>query len=109
MSLAELAEITSTKLLPYRKQLLHCPKCDWGPARVPSFLVRWFDIPHAVFKTGYCTGGQDPEKTATMVTPMGEFHQKYTPICTGISEEHLHLTCTHCGYHFLMETCPPRD
>jgi len=104
MELNDIAELRLAKLLPFQRSMRECPKCGWGPSHRPGWMVRWFDIPHAAFKVSYCGGGLDAEKTARVVTLQGEVEHTWNPACAGVAEAHLHLSCTHCGYHFLMET-----
>jgi ribosomal protein L37E len=104
MDYSEIAELAVMKPVPFQVQMRTCPKCGWGPSKRPGFLIRWFDIPHAAFKVSWCPGSQDLEKVTKIVTLSGEVDHKYNPVCAGVSENHLHLSCTHCGFHFLMET-----
>lgn len=102
--LNELEDIARLKLRPFERQIRECPKCGYGPWRVPGWIVQWFDLPWTRFKVIYCAGGMEAEKTVMNVTLMGAFEQTVTVACAGVSQAHLHQFCQHCGFHFLMET-----
>lgn len=108
MEYNEIAELASAKPVPFQKQLKTCPKCGWGPTHMPGLFVRWFDLAHCAFRVNYCKGGQDPEKTVTHATIAGLVEQTVNPICAGVGQDHLHISCTHCGFHFLMESMDAR-
>lgn len=93
---------------------------------VPTFPSS--DMPFAVIasmpsvlRRRYCPGGQEPETPATAesdvpkilsafvgsVLPMLTAMNGAKPnlnICAGVLEEHLHVTCSNCGFEFLMAT-----
>lgn len=109
MSLTEIGDMPEMKTLkpvPYQRQMKSCPKCGWRPMRLSGVFVRWFDLPHAMFAVSYCRGSMDPERDITMALPDRDVTRTIQIPCAGVHEDHLHVTCTHCKFHFLMK---PRD
>ena len=98
----ELAELKPLRLKPFERQLKSCAKCGYrGLIRLPGWIIRWLDLPYAHFKVHYCPGGQEPQKTfPTLLGPEVNINMP----CAGMTEDHLHCQCGHCGYAFLMET-----
>ena len=89
-----------------------CIKC--GSTSLPS---------HGHIGTRYCAGGKEPEERpeeshdpmtqiATVFSKVASVHNQVGAplvpsrlnICAGIGEEHLHKTCSGCGYEWLTET-----
>ena len=79
--------------------------------------------PSYAITTRFCPGGQEPEQKgdnelvetakimAAAVSAINPAASKLIPdstskinICAGIAEEHLHRTCSNCGFEFLMAT-----
>ena len=91
---------------------------DFGP---PSVFLPQGKIP-GVILTRYCAGGKEPEerpeespdpmahiaaifsKVASVHNQVGALVPAKLNICAGIGEEHLHKTCSACGYEWLMKT-----
>lgn len=104
--LHELAELAAGKLHRFRRQIKECSKCGWGPRPVPGLIVRWLNLTHTAFKVWYCIGGHAPEQQFVLETPLGRSEHQVQVLCAGISHNHLHVVCLHCGFQFLME---PKD
>ncbi len=117
---------TAIKIQPFTV-LAGCPKC--GAGQPPSAMsVSTMSIHPVAFigemRTRYCSGGKEPEAEPDQSSPLAitdAFHKIVSSlpgagealgsslprsfnICAGITQEHLHRTCSNCQYEFLMAT-----
>lgn len=100
-AVAEMPEMQTLDLKPYVKSPKECPKCGRGPIPVPAWFIRTLDLAWSRFKIGYCRGGVP----AVVEHDMGPFGKhEHHPICAGVQEPHLHVTCSNCEHSYLMKT-----
>ena len=94
-----LPELAGLRLLPFQT-VNHCPKCRHGRVRLPVFLIRILELPFAHFDMAYCRGGMP----VAIEHDMGSFGKhEDRPRCAGVTEEHIHVRCSRCGYNWLMQ------
>jgi hypothetical protein len=68
-------------------------------------------------QTRYCPGGQEPETETeknpieaflsllpSLGSPLAAARKPGINICAGIGEDHLHKTCSRCGFEWLTKT-----
>lgn len=103
-AVASLPEMQSVKLKKYRREWRVCPKCGHIPFRLPALLIRWLELPWTHFEIGYCRGGHAPVEKSSVDLPFGKVEQEHRPICAGVTEPHLHVTCQQCHHSFLTKT-----
>lgn len=80
---------------PYRARPV-CPKCNWG-------ITVYDRIRHgdrSAQQYSFCKGGLDSRQK--VVTMFGEREMQVS--CFGIFDEHIHLQCNRCSFHWLMQT-----
>lgn len=74
-----------------------CRKCGW---RV-GFWARFFIHGWSAQQWSYCSGNHDSTRE---VSDMFGRKREVEVTCAGVFEEHLHLQCTRCSFHWLMRT-----
>jgi hypothetical protein len=97
--LEQIPEIARLNVLPHGR-LTRCPGCGNPSRKLPRWLLLFLGMQNIAFRVSHCDGGLDPQ--VRMQTPLGEVEA--TRVCAGIPHEHLHVVCTLCGTHLLMET-----
>lgn len=97
--LYQLPEIGRLKVLPHQP-MKRCPGCGIASRTWPYWLLKLLGIQNVAFRLTHCDGGLDPQ--VEMNTPFGKVEG--TRVCAGIQTKHLHVVCSFCGTHLLMET-----
>lgn len=105
-----------------------CNKCGAADARIqfdpqdgPVAIAPMSPYSVSVINTRYCAGGKEPEEKSPVSgigsvlghllegrlpegMNLGELGKRTINICAGVMQEHLHKTCSRCGFEFLTET-----
>jgi predicted nucleic-acid-binding Zn-ribbon protein len=100
---------------------VECAKCGSGAVDLKTLPAGIAPRLSGYVTMRYCSGGKEPEAPAE-INPLNLAQELIAAatgkpislgepvprgrlnICAGIGEEHLHLTCSWCGYEWLMET-----
>lgn len=97
-------ELQTLKVVRFQRSIRECPKCGHQRYQVPAWIINLLDLPWTCFSTIYCRGGQSPIKSNKALTFAGPVDFETNMPCAGITEDHLHVTCKHCNFFFLMMT-----
>jgi len=100
----------NTKLKPYR-EVASCPKCGAGKREGDASVETTIAMEESMrifpcaCRARYCPGGKQAKEVQPSFSLGGitlSVDQRAN-VCAGIPGEHLHVTCSGCGYESLME------
>jgi len=98
--------ISAPTLEPWQPlQDLFCRQCGHlAPGRISQFVAMLQGkVPQRLYGVTWCAGGKPPvEDIANPIEAMLRGNSESRPVCGGVAEAHLHLTCCCCGHLRLM-------